>query len=231
MGVICGIALFLLCWAYAEWATKKAKERGEIWTPMENAMAVKSREKSGRVEGIPHVIVLLGTIIIGSHLGVNATLIAVAAMLIGCVLVVILAFDQMKGVKWIKLFSDGTQSGVSSIGGIAAILGFGAGFRRCPLTRTIIDWLLGLDMNPLVLAVIVTAVICGITGGSSSGQRIMYETMAPTFIASARIWISCHRLIAIASGSLDTLPHSSGLFVVYQVLGLTHKNAYRHTFA
>ena len=40
-----------------------------------------------------------------------------------------------------------------------------------------------------------------------------------------------HRLVAIASGSLDTLPHSSGLFLVYDLLGLTHKNAYRHSFA
>ena len=31
--------------------------------------------------------------------------------------------------------------------------------------------------------------------------------------------------------SLDTLPHSSGLFLVYDLLGLTHKNAYRHSFA
>ena len=36
---------------------------------------------------------------------------------------------------------------------------------------------------------------------------------------------------AIASGSLDTLPHSSGLFLVYDLLGLTHKDAYRHSFA
>lgn len=232
MGIICGIALFLLCWGYGEWATKKARERGEIWTPLETAMKAKSRDEVPAAwKGFVTVVVLLATIIIGSHMGVNATLIAVAAMLVGCVLVVILAFDQMKSVEWIKLFSEGTQSGVSSIGGIAAILGFGAVVKAMPAYQSIIDGLLSLDINPLVLAVVVTAVICGITGGSSSGQRIMYETMAPVFIESGANLDILHRLIAIASGSLDTLPHSSGLFVVYQVLGLTHKNAYRHTFA
>lgn len=232
MGIICGIALFIMCWAYGEWATKKARERGEEWTPMENAMEAKKRDEVPEAwKGFLTVVVLLATIIIGSHMGVNATLIAVAAMLIGCVLVVVLSFNQFKETNWIKLISDGMQSGVGSIGGIAAILGFGAVIRTTPAYQTIIDWCLGLNMNPLVLAVLVTCVICAITGGSSSGQRIMYETMAPVFISSGANLGVLHRLIAIASGSLDTLPHSSGLFVVYQVLGLNHKNAYRHTFA
>lgn len=232
MGIICGIALFIMCWAYGEWATKKARERGEEWTPMENAMEAKKRDEVPEAwKGFLTVVVLLATIIIGSHMGVNATLIAVAAMLIGCVLVVVLSFSQFKETNWIKLISDGMQSGVGSIGGIAAILGFGAVIRTTPAYQTIIDWCLGLNMNPLVLAVLVTCVICAITGDSSSGQRIMYETMAPVFISSGANLGVLHRLIAIASGSLDTLPHSSGLFVVYQVLGLNHKNAYRHTFA
>lgn len=232
MGIICGVVLFLMCWGYAEWATKKAKERGEVWTAPENAMIAKKREEVPAAwKGFVTVVILLATIIIGSHLGVNATLIAVAAMLIGCLLVVILAFEQMKNVKWIKLFSEGAQSGVTSIGGIAAILGFGAVVQSTPAYQTIIDWCLSLNINPLVLAVVVTCVICAITGGSSSGQRIMYETMAPVFVSSGANLDILHRLIAIASGSLDTLPHSSGLFVVYQVLGLTHKSAYRHTFA
>ena len=232
MGIICGVALFLMCWAYGEWATNKAKERGEVWSPMENAMAAKSREEVPEAwKGFLTVIVLLATIIIGSHMGVNATLIAVAAMLLGCVLVVVLSFGQFRDANWIKLISEGMQSGVGSIGGIAAILGFGAVVRTTPAYQTIIDWCLGLNINPLILAVVVTGVICATTGGSSSGQRIMYETMAPVFISSGANLGVLHRLIAIASGSLDTLPHSSGLFVVYQVLGLTHKDAYRHTFA
>lgn len=232
MGIICGAALFVMCWAYGEWATKKARERQETWTPMDNAMEAKKRDEVPEAwKGFLTVVVLLATIIIGSHLGVNATLIAVAAMLVGCVLVVILSFGQFQDTNWIKLISDGMQSGVGSIGGIAAILGFGAVVRTTPAYQTIIDWCLGLNINPLILAVVVTCVICAITGGSSSGQRIMYETMAPVFISSGANLGVLHRLIAIASGSLDTLPHSSGLFVVYQVLGLTHKDAYRHTFA
>lgn len=236
MGVICGLALFALCWAYGEWATKKARERNEVWTYPENVNAslyeLKDRSQlPASWKGMLTVVVLLAILIGGSHMGYNSTLVAVVAMIIGSILIFVMDSGRFKGESWLKLFTEGLGNGVGSIGGIAAILGFGAVIKATPAYQQIIDWCLSLNMNPLLLAVLVTCIICGITGGSSSGQRIMYETMAPVFIASGANLEVVHRLVAIASGSLDTLPHSSGLFVVYQVLGLTHKNAYRHTFA
>lgn len=236
MGIICGIAMFLMCWAYGEWATKKARIRNEEWTYPEtvNPALYETKDRSllpAAWKGFATIIVLLATIIVGSHRGVDGTFIAVAASLIGCLLLIILNLDRFKEVSWMKLLTDGTTSGVTAIGGIAAILGFGAVVRATPAYQTIIDWCLGLNINPIVLGVIVTCVVCAITGGSSSGQKIMYETMAPVYLASGANLGIMHRLIAISSGALDTLPHSSGLFVVYQVLGLNHKNAYRHTFA
>lgn len=236
MGIICGIGLFLICWAYAEWATKKARERGEVWSYPENVNAALYEVKDRSLlpaswKGLLTIVVLLAILVVGSHMGYNAILVAVVAMIIGSILIVVMDFGRFKDQSWIKLFTDGLGSGVGAIGGIAAILGFGAVIKATPAYQHVIDWCLGLNMNPLLLAVIVTAVICGITGGSSSGQRIMYETMAPVFVQSGANLEVVHRLVAIASGSLDTLPHSSGLFVVYQVLGVTHKNAYRHTFA
>lgn len=236
MGIICGAAMFIMCALYGEWASKKAKQRGEHWSYPDNVdpknYEVDPSQLPAAWKGLATIVILIAIIIIGSKMGVNATLIAVVAMLIGSVLTVILNIDRFFGkVQWLKLFTDGMTSGVTAIGGIAAILGFGAVVKAAPAYQRIVDWLLSLDINPLVLAVVVTCVICGIAGGSSSGQRIMYETMAPTFIASGANLDVLHRLVAIASGSLDTLPHSSGLFLVYDVLGLNHKNAYRHSFA
>lgn len=236
MGIICGIAMFIMCAIYGEWATKKAIERKEEWSYPPNVdpknYEVDPSQLPASWKGFLTIICLIAIIIVGSRMGINATFIAVGAMIIGSIMVILLNTDRFFGkVNWIKVFTDGMTSGVTSIGGIAAILGFGAVVQATPAYQDIIDWALGLNMNPLVLAVVVTCIICGIAGGSSSGQRIMYETMAPTFIASGANLDIVHRLVAIASGSLDTLPHSSGLFLVYDLLGLTHKNAYRHSFA
>lgn len=236
MGIICGIVMFVLCAFYGEWASKKARERNEAWSYPANVdpknYEVDASQLPAAWKGFLTIICLIGIIVVGSHRGVNATFIAILAMVIGSVMVIVLNVDRFFGkVKWLKLFTEGMTSGVTSIGGIAAILGFGAVVKATPAYQDIIDWALGLNMNPLLLAVVVTCIVCAIAGGSSSGQRIMYETMAPTFIASGANLPVLHRLVAIASGSLDTLPHSSGLFLVYDLLGLTHKDAYRHSFA
>ena len=236
MGIICGIAMFAMCAVYGEWASKKAKARGEHWSYPANVdpknYEVDPAQLPAAWKGFLTIVVLIAIIIIGSKMGVNATLIAVIAMLVGSALTIALNFDRFFGkIDWIKTITQGMTGGVQAIGGIAAILGFGAVVKAAPAYQRIIDWLLGLSMNPLVMAGMVTMIICGIAGGSSSGQRIMYETMAPTFIASGANLPVLHRLVAIASGSLDTLPHSSGLFLVYDMLGLNHKNAYRHSFA
>lgn len=236
MGIICGAVMFVLCALYGEWASKKAKQRNEHWSYPPNVdpknYEVDPSQLPPAWKGFLTIICLILIIVIGSSRGVNATFIAVVAMIIGSVMVIVLNPDRFFGkIKWLKLFTDGMTSGVTSIGGIAAILGFGAVVQATPAYQDIIHWALGLDMNPLLLAVVVTCIVCAIAGGSSSGQRIMYETMAPTFIASGADLNILHRLVAIASGSLDTLPHSSGLFLVYDLLGLTHKDAYRHSFA
>ena len=90
---------------------------------------------------------------------------------------------------------------------------------------------LGTFMNPYVRGVFATSVFSGITGSSSGGLRLMYQSLADTFISSGGNLEILHRLTSIAAGGLDTLPHSPGLFLMFSVLGLNHKNAYRHVFA
>ena len=167
MGIVCGIAMFVMCALYGEWASKKAKERDEHWSYPANVdpknYEVNPDELPAAWKGMVTIVILIAIIIIGSKQGVNATLIAVIAMLIGSVLTVVLNIDRFFGkVQWIKLFTEGITSGVQAIGGIAAILGFGAVVKAAPAYQRIIDWVLGLQMNPLVLAVLVTCIVCAI---------------------------------------------------------------------
>ncbi len=40
-----------------------------------------------------------------------------------------------------------------------------------------------------------------------------------------------HRIAAMASGGMDTLPHNGAVITLLAVTGLTHKQAYRDVFA
>ncbi|MDR0389075.1 MAG: hypothetical protein LBH73_03325, partial [Spirochaetaceae bacterium] len=73
-------------------------------------------------------------------------------------------------------------------------------------------------------------VIAGITGSSSGGVRIMLQSIGDYLIQSGANLEVLHRLISVAAGSLDTLPQSPGIFLTLAMLGLTHKEAYKHLF-
>jgi H+/gluconate symporter-like permease len=40
-----------------------------------------------------------------------------------------------------------------------------------------------------------------------------------------------HRVVAMASGGMDTLPHNGAVITLLAVTGLTHKQSYRDIFA
>jgi H+/gluconate symporter-like permease len=95
----------------------------------------------------------------------------------------------------------------------------------------------GLKAIPGVLvneAVTVTA-LAGITGSASGGMSIALATMADSFISAAQAagipLEVLHRIAAMASGGMDTLPHNGAVITLLAVTGLTHQESYRDIFA
>jgi H+/gluconate symporter-like permease len=82
-------------------------------------------------------------------------------------------------------------------------------------------------MHPYALAGLATAVLCGITGSSSGGLTITLQTIGEQLLATGANPEIMHRLMAIAAGSLDSLPHCSSSFLLMPIFGLTHKEAYK----
>jgi H+/gluconate symporter-like permease len=155
------------------------------------------------------------------------------ALLLGILTVVAMAFRALK-----ERFAEGSKGAVAgallAATNTASEYGFGAVIAALPGFLVIAD---GLKAIPGVLvneAVTVTA-LAGVTGSASGGMSIALATMADTFVAaahSAGIPLEVlHRIAAMASGGMDTLPHNGAVIALLAVTGLTHKEAYRDIFA
>ena len=155
------------------------------------------------------------------------------ALLLGILTVVAFAFPRLK-----ERFADGSKAAVGgallAATNTASEYGFGAVIAALPGFLLVAE---GLKAIPGVLvneAVTVTA-LAGITGSASGGMSIALATMADTFIAaanSAGIPLEVlHRIAAMASGGMDTLPHNGAVITLLAVTGLTHKESYRDIFA
>ncbi|MDC2867023.1 GntP family permease [Bacillus sp. BP-3] len=145
-------------------------------------------------------------------------------------------------LHWKRVFVD-FQTGLNaSIGGalLAAMntgaeYGFGGVISSLPGFGVIRDGISTTFTNPLINGAITTNVLAGITGSASGGMGIALSAMSDKYIAAAEQFHIplevMHRIIAMASGGMDTLPHNGAVITLLAVTGLTHKQSYRDIFA
>lgn len=155
------------------------------------------------------------------------------ALLVGILTVIAFAWKPV-----IASFAEGTKS---AIGGAllasmntASEYGFGAVIAALPGFLVVAN-ALGSIPNPLVNEAITVTALAGITGSASGGMSIALAAMSETFIANAHaagIPLEVfHRVAAMASGGMDTLPHNGAVITLLAVTGLTHRQAYKDVFA
>ncbi|MDR1210791.1 MAG: hypothetical protein LBK40_01020 [Spirochaetaceae bacterium] len=236
--IILGIVFFLLCYGYCLLAEKQCRKKGEVWSYPESydAAALEVDRSKLPKAGIAFTpIVVLIVFIVGSSLlklpyAADAALLTTLAMLIATILCIVMNLGRLsvKGVK--DMIGKGSLNGISAIVGLAAVVAFGGVVSSSPAFKSIVSWVLGLNMSAYFKGVFSTGVIAGITGSSSGGVRIMLQSIGDYLIQSGANLEVMHRLVAVAAGSLDTLPHSPGIFLTMAMLGLTHKEAYKHIF-
>lgn len=113
--------------------------------------------------------------------------------------------------------------------------GFGGVIAALPGFTKISDGISSTFTNPLVNGAVTTTSLAGITGSASGGMGIALSAMADKYnqaIAAANIPPEVmHRVVAMASGGMDTLPHNGAVITLLAVTGLTHKQSYRDIFA
>lgn len=81
--------------------------------------------------------------------------------------------------------------------------------------------------SPLIGGALAIAVIAGLTGSASGGQTIPMPLLAPHYIEMGVDTEALHRTIAIAFGSLDSLPHGGYVVTtINSVCNEKQKDAY-----
>ncbi|HSN72351.1 MAG TPA: Na+/H+ antiporter NhaC family protein, partial [Steroidobacteraceae bacterium] len=121
----------------------------------------------------------------------------------------------------------GTAGSLLAIGNTSAVVGFGAVARESPAFMQAVDAITHVPGDPLIGAAIAVNVIAGLTGSASGGQAIALPILAPLYLARGVDPEALHRVVAIASGGLDALPHNG--YVVTTIRGIcgeTHRAAY-----
>ncbi|MDI2587591.1 SLC13 family permease [Psychrobacillus sp. NEAU-3TGS] len=129
------------------------------------------------------------------------------------------------------MFTKGAENAVIATVNICAVVGFGAVAQQTASFQMIVDVLVGLPgMEYIGLALAVT-VIAGITGSASGGLGIALPILAPIYNLQGLDPNAMHRISALASGGLDSLPHNGYIVTTIRaVSNETHDRAYKPVF-
>ena len=156
-----------------------------------------------------------------------------AALIVGVLLTVAFGRRAIFG-----RFNEGTRPAIA--GALLATLntasefGFGAVIAALPGFLQARD-ALGVIPNPLIKAAVATTTLAGITGSASGGLSIALAALGAQFAAAAQLahipLAVMHRVVAMASGGMDILPHNGAVITVLGVCGLTHRQSYADIFA
>ncbi|MBL3645761.1 GntP family permease [Bacillus sp. RHFB] len=126
-----------------------------------------------------------------------------------------------------KAVTEGTVGAIIAIANTAAVVGFGGVVKGTEGFTHAVSFITNIPGSPLIGGALAVCIIAGLTGSASGGQSIALPLLAPHYLDMGVNPDALHRTVAIASGSLDSLPHGGYVVTtIRSIAGETHKDAY-----
>lgn len=250
IGILASLVMIILGMAYLEREWKMARISGEGYEASEQDLRM---EKLADVKGsIPHwsmaivpIVVVLVVILLprllqmmGSVSGVLGEVVVFSqkqpilwpalALVIATIVSVVLFKSLRKNI--VELLGKGAEDSVMPLMNTAAVIGFGGVVTQTAAFAQFAQWILSVNLPPLLSVSASVSVLSGIVGSASGGLQIFLKTLAPHYLEMGVSPEVLHRIANIASGGLDSLPHSGAVIAILMIMGLTHKQAYKDIF-
>ncbi len=202
---------------------RSAVATGEKFTPRAGDPLAAARTLPGAAAALlPIATVLVVSFLLHDTLQQSALLFALTAGVLVCAVLNRAHFADFSGAV-----AGGAIGALIAIGNTCAVVGFGGVARMTPAFQSAVSFMTSLPGSPLLGAAVAVGVIAGITGSASGGQGIALPLLAPLYLAQGVDPEALHRVVAISSGSLDSLPHNGYVVTTIRAIcGETHRDAY-----
>jgi len=181
----------------------------------------------------PHIIAAILPIVLVLVLYNFAKLNVAVSVLMGAISCFILNIRRFSLKEWLKLINDGALSCALPLMNVSVMGGFGAVVALTAFYGDCLDALSAIDINPYILCILSGNLFAGIMGSSTNGITLSMSAINPLLFRYAEQGYdigNMHRLLALSSGGLDSLPHSPTFNSVCTLFHTTPKESYRPVF-
>ncbi|MFL0801678.1 MAG: GntP family permease [Agarilytica sp.] len=220
------VAIFMATFGFwwLSYMVKRAVARGETFMERSDDPLIKDPTTLPAFWAsiIPILTVLVITFVFHEEYGKFSLVMSLAS---GCLAAWVVAHRSMEGLD--KVVAHGTTGAVIAIANTSAVVGFGFVAEASPAFDMAVNAITNIPGNELIGAAVAVSAIAAMTGSASGGQSIALPVLAPHYIDAGVDPEALHRVVAISSGALDSLPHNG--YVVTTIRAIcneTHRDAY-----
>ena len=220
---IVAVAMALVGYAWLARMVARAVARGERFEARaDDPNEARASLPHPGLAAVPLVVVLVVSYLLHESYKTSALIVALLA---GCIATALVSWHHL--AKPGRALSDGAIGALIAIGNTAAVVGFGAVAKAAPAFTLAVEWVTHLPGGGLATAAIAVTLIAAMTGSASGGQAIALPILAPVYLAQGVNPEQLHRVVALASGGLDSLPHNGYVVTTIRAIcGETHRGAY-----
>jgi H+/gluconate symporter-like permease len=159
----------------------------------------------------------------------------IMALLLGILFLLIVLWSKGGLKSWNGPLNSGALGALLPTFNTASEVGYGATIAALSGFAWIRDGIFSIaPNNPLFAEMISVNVLSGITGSASGGLSIALGALGTQFLSMGQAaGISpevLHRVAALSSGGLDSLPHNGAVITILTVCGLSHRESYKDIF-
>ncbi len=226
-----GITAMLVVIVFNTWYLKhaltKSEQRGETYSNMKNGETAIDQDEVYERPLPPFMLSIVPPIVLLVLL--NGLKVDILYTLMITVALSLLLFWKYMTNK-LEAINVGAMNTVLPIVNTSADVGYGTVIAATAGFGVVTEVISTIPGSPVFSLYLSVAALAGITGAASGGLAIAMETLAETYLQLGIDPEVLHRVATIASGGLDSLPHNGAVITVLAVIGLTHKDAYKHIF-
>lgn len=205
VSLVVALMMALCGYAWLQWMARRAIAAGERFESRYDDPRVEARERPAMWRGVvPLLAVLVVSFLLHDRLAESALIVALGA---GVGAAILLNRRFLAG-RLGESLAHGALGALIAIANTAAVVGFGGVAKLTSGFQAAVGAMTSLPGEPLVGAAIAVSVIAGLTGSASGGQTIALPLIAPHYLDQGVDPQALHRVVAIASGGLDSLPHN-----------------------
>ncbi len=231
LGWVAFFVSFAVGYFYMEHAAKKAAIKEG--TALDESQPVKiqpSRDDLPHfgIALIPFVLVVALVLILSNATDMNTNAVVVLSLFVGSVVIVLLCKKQVGSVA--KILEKGVNNGIGATVMAAAILGFSGVLQACPGFQTIIEAVMGMNMNAYLTEFIGLNVLAGILGSGTSAIAMFFEHLSDGLLAKGANAGALHRLAPACATGMNTLPNAGGMVAQLKWMKLSLAESYWYVF-